>query len=134
MDAPETAEQLLHALAEADNRVASATGVLKAAKEEYEAIADRVFKLMDEQGTETIRNSKVGLQVTISEDDKDVIQDWEAFSRFVLRKKALHLLQRRISPVALREMLESLDGQPVPGLGKFPVRRLHVTKFSKSTR
>jgi hypothetical protein len=128
----ENAEQLLQALAEADNRVATATGALKHAKEEYEAVADRVFKLMDEQGTETIRNSRVGLQVTISEDDKDVIEDWTKFSAFVLRHKALHLLQRRISPVALREMVESLGGEPVPGLGHFSVRRLHVTKFSKS--
>lgn len=126
----ETAEELLAALAAADNKVASATGALKGAKEEYEAIADRIFALMDAQGTETIRNSKIGLQCSISETEIEVIEDYSKFSAYVLRHKKLELLQRRISPVALRELVAS-TGRPVPGVGVFPKRRLHVTKFSK---
>lgn len=130
MDEEETAEQLLTKLAAADNKVATATGALKHAKQEYEAIADRIFALMDQQGTEAIRNSKVGLQCSISETEIEVIEDYDAFSRYVLRHKALHLLQRRLSPVALREIVES-SGKKVPGIGYFSKRRLHVTKFSK---
>jgi len=127
----ETAEALLQALAAADNKVATKTGELKQAQQEYEAVADRVFALMDEQGTETIRNSRVGLQATISETDIDRIEDWDKFMPFVLRHKVLHLFQRRLSPVAVRELVEFRKGKSIPGLGKFTKRRLHVTKVSK---
>lgn len=126
----ETAKDLLLALAAADDRVASATGHLKAMKEEYEAVADRLFRLMDEQGTEAIRNSEVGLQVSIGETETDTIEDYEAFTRYILRHKLVHLLQRRISATALREYVDQTGKSP-PGLGKFTKRRLHVTKFSK---
>ena len=127
----ETAEQLLKALADADNAVATATGVLKAKKEAYEAVADRVFALMDEQGTETIRNSKIGLQVSISVSANETIEDYEKFSQFILRNKALHLVQRRISPAALREWNEANPRKQVPGVGLFEKRRLSVTKVNK---
>ena len=58
------------------------------------------------------------------------VEDYEQFERFVLRHKALYLLQRRVSSTALREYTEQ-TGKTVPGLGKFKKRRLHVTKISK---
>lgn len=130
MTTPENAKALLQALAAADDKVASATGHLKAMKEEYEQVVDRMFALMDEQGTESIRNSEVGLQVSIGETEMDTIEDYETFSRFLRRHNLLHLLQRRISATALREYIE-MTGKTPPGLGKFKKRRLHVTKFSK---
>lgn len=130
-ESPDTAESLLKALAAADNKIATITGQLKDAKQTYDAIADRMFALMDAQGTETIRNSKIGLQVSIGETQTDTIEDWPRFESFVLRHKLLHLLQRRISPVALREYLEGGPKRKVPGLGSFSKRRLHVTKISK---
>lgn len=130
MSTKETARDLLLALAAADDLVAQATGLLKARKEEYERVADRLFALMEEQGTETIRNSEVGLQVSVGETETDTIEDYEEFARFVLRHKLLHLLQRRISSTALREYEESTGRRP-PGLGKFKRKRLHVTKFTK---
>lgn len=127
----ENAKQLLAALAAADNEVATATGALKGAKERYEAVADRLFALMDEQGTETIRNSEVGLQVSIGETETDTIEDWEKLEQFVLRHKLLYLFQRRLSSTAIREWMQDNPNRPIPGVGKFAKRRLHVTKFSK---
>lgn len=126
----ETAEGLLTALAEADNHVATRTGELKAAKQEYDAIADRLFALMDELGTESLRNASVGLQVSISETETDTIEDWDKLVKFALRHKALDLFQRRIVVASVKHWQEKVKG-PVPGLGKFTKRRLHVTKFTK---
>ena len=131
MSKPETAEELLKQLADADNEVATATGVLKAKKEAYERVADKVFAYMDEQETETIRNSKIGLQVTIGETENETIEDYDKFAQFVLRNKLLHLMQRRISPAALREWNENNPRKKVPGIGVFTKRRLHVTKVTK---
>lgn len=124
-----TAGELLRMLAEADDKVAEANGALKQAKIEYEKVADQVFALMDEQETEAIRNKGVGLQVSIQEREIERIEDWDDFERFCLRHKALHLFQRRLSATAIREMMESLGGKPIPGVGTFKVRKLSVTKI-----
>lgn len=132
MDTPvtpkeETAEQLLKKLADADNKVATARGAMKKAEEDYAAIEDRLFELMDKQGTEAVRNSRIGLQVSISESAIDTIEDWDKFSAFVLRQKALHFFQRRLTPNALKEFRTLHPKKPIPGLGVFKKRRLHVT-------
>lgn len=124
-----TAGELLRRLADADDKVAQANGALKQAKIEYEQVADQVFALMDAQETEAIRNKAVGLQVSIRESEVERIEDWDAFERFCLRRKALHLFQRRLSATAIREMMEELDGKPVPGVGTFKSRKLSVTKI-----
>lgn len=127
-----TARELLQQLAEADNRVAIATGALKAEKEAYEALADKLFALMDAQGTDRLSNVEIGLQVSIAETETDTIEDWDKFVAYVLRTKNLSLFQRRLSGPALREVREQLnEGQAIPGLGVFSRRRLHVTKYSK---
>lgn len=123
------AGELLRMLAAADDKVAAANGALKQAKIEYEQVADQVFALMDEMETEAIRNKAVGLQVSIREGEIERIEDWDAFERFCLRKKALHLFQRRLSASAVREMMEELDGQPIPGVTSFKTRKLSVTKI-----
>jgi len=125
--AEETAGDLLKKLATCDNKIATKRGELKQAEEEYEAVADRIFALMDAQETETIRNTKVGLQVSISESELDVIEDYDNFTRFVLRHKLLHFFQRRLSPAVVREWRAANPKKAIPGLGKFTKRRLHVT-------
>lgn len=127
----ENAKELLVALAAADNLVATKTGELKAAKEAYARVEDRMFAFLDAQGTESIRNSEVGLQVSISETKTDTIDNWDLFARFVLRHKLLPFFQRRLSPIAMREWLEQHPGKTIPGVGAFTKRRLSVTKFSK---
>lgn len=126
-DQPENAGELLKKLATADNKIATKRGELKQAEDEYTAIEDRIFKLMDEQETETIRNAKVGLQVTISESLVDVIEDYNKFVPFVLRHKLVHFFQRRLSPAVIRDYRAANPKKVIPGLGVFKKRRLHVT-------
>lgn len=126
-----TAAQLLQALADADNHIATVKGQLKAAEENYTKIEDQVFALMDEQGTETLRNSKIGLQATISNTETEIIEDWAGFERFVLRHKLLSMFQRRLSAKAVREWNDANPGKKVPGVGIFKRRRLSVTTIKK---
>jgi hypothetical protein len=126
IEAPETAAGLLQKLVNADNKIATIRGQLKQAEEEYDAVEDRIFKLMDDQGTEAIRNSKIGIQVSINSVDVDTIEDYDKFTAFVLRHKLLHFFQRRLAVAALREY-RAHNSKPIPGLGVFPKRRLHVT-------
>lgn len=124
----ETVEQMLRALAAADDAIATARGVLKQAEAEYEAIADRVFIYLDEQGTDQMRSTKVGLTVAIQESETYSFSDFEAFSQFLIRNKATELLQRRLSAPAVRALIEARDGKMLPGLSPYKKRRLSVTK------
>lgn len=125
----ETAAELLQQLADADNKIATARGVLKQAEIEYAEVEDKVFKMMDTLGTETIRNSNVGLQATTTKTEIDAIEDWEKFTAFVSRHKLLHFFQRRITSTALKEWREANPKKTIPGIGKFTKRRLSVTKI-----
>lgn len=127
----ENVAELLQQLADADNEIAGINGQLKVAKQRYAEVEDRLFQFMDEQGTDRVSNREVGLQVSISETDVDTIEDWDEFAAFCLRKKWLHLFQRRLTSTAVAEAREMLGGKPIPGLGKFQKRRLHVTKYTK---
>lgn len=127
--APKTAKELLVELAEADNKVATQRAVLKQAEQDYEAVADKLFAYFDREGIEAIRNKEVGLQVSVGETVYDTIEDWETFAQFVLRRKALHFFQRRLTPTALKEFREGHPKIKIPGLGKFTRRKLHVTKY-----
>jgi len=122
----ENAGVLLQKLAAADNKIATIRGQLKQAEEEYTAIEDRIFALMDAQETESLRNSKVGLQVSISTAEVDIIEDYDKFAAFVLRHKLLHFFHRRLTTAALKDWGAN-HSKPIPGLGVFKKRRLHVT-------
>lgn len=54
------------------------------------------------------------------------IKDYAAFEQFVYRKKALHLMERRVGIVAYREMKDALGGKPIPGTSEFNQTKLHV--------
>lgn len=56
------------------------------------------------------------------------IQDYAAFEQFVYRKKALHLLERRIGSVAYKELKEAAGGKPLPGLSEFQQLKLNVKR------
>lgn len=126
-----TAESLLKLLAAADDAVATKTGELKQAKEEYEALKDRVFVLLDEQGITGMESPRAGLKVSINETSKYGFDDFEAFVAFLLRNKAVELLHRRLADNAVTAMIEQRRGKAIPGVKEFKLRRLHVTK-SKS--
>lgn len=124
----ETVEQMLTALAAADNKCATIRGQLKEADAEYEAIADRVFAFLDNQGMDSVRSPKAGLTASIREEDSYSFSDFEAFAKFVLRHKSLELLQRRLSGPAVRALIEQRGGKEIPGLAPYTKRRLSVTK------
>lgn len=127
-DAP-TPGELLKQLAEADNEVATARGVLKAKQEAYDGVESQIFRLMDELGTETFRNKEVGLQVSISETTMDIIEDFDKLAPFVRRRNLLHFFHRRLSSKAIAEFRET-HKTAIPGLGTFKKRRLSVTTIS----
>lgn len=66
---------------------------------------------------------------SVQENIIGTMKDYESFSQFVYRHKALHLLDKRINSAAYRKELE-VRGE-VPGVEPFTKRVLSVTKRSK---
>ncbi len=54
--------------------------------------------------------------------------DMDAFAAFAIRRKALHLFERRISTKAYREMKELLGNKPIPGLSEFTKKTIKIRK------
>lgn len=95
---------------------------LDAEKREME---NKLMEAMNKAGTSTVRGQLA--TITIAEHIKPQIIDIEKLYNFVLRKKALHLFERRIATTAYREIREQ-TGKPVPGLSEFTVTKLNVRK------
>ncbi len=54
------------------------------------------------------------------------VVDWDAFGAYILKNKYLHLLQRRPSDPAIRELFDTKGA--IPGVEPFTKERLNVRK------
>ena len=81
---------------------------------------------MDKDGIDKMTGRKA--TVSISTSVVATVEDWDAFLAFVYRTKSGHLLQRRVSDPAWREMIE-IKGK-VPGTQPFTKKRLNLRAVS----
>lgn len=56
------------------------------------------------------------------------VTDWERFYRYILKNRALHLLERRPAGAAYRELMEQRKGRAVPGVETFNKETLSLRK------
>ena len=77
---------------------------LKALKEEYEALEETIKQRLDTEGMDKATGKKA--TVSISKVIVANVVDWDKFYALIKRKGYFHLLQRRVSDPAFRELLE----------------------------
>jgi hypothetical protein len=118
--------ELADALYAKNEEISQANAVVKDLETEKREIENTLLLAMQDAGTNIVRGSSA--TVSISENVRPQIQDFDAFTKFVLRRKALHLFERRIASTAYRELKDELGGKPVPGLSEFTQVRLNVRK------
>jgi hypothetical protein len=104
--------------------IAAANAKVKELEAERNALEARLLGAMQEAGTDIVRGQLA--TISISETVRPQLADWSEFERFVLRKKALSLFERRIAANAYREMKDNLGGKPIPGVSEFVQVRLNV--------
>jgi hypothetical protein len=85
-------------------------------------IEEQLLALYDEQGITLCRGRRASASITTGE--VPVVRDWDAFYEYVLENSALHLLERRPSTAAWRELREG--GEEVPGTEPFTKRGISV--------
>ena len=99
----------------------------KKVEEQIEEIETRLMEEMKAQGVEKATGSKAG--VSISTAVVANVTDWDAFYAYIYKNKYGHLLQRRVSDPAWRELAK--DGlKPLPGTEAFSRKRLNLRALS----
>lgn len=109
-----------------NEEIAAANARVKELEGEKTQLETKLLQSMKGVGTNIVRGETA--TVSISETVRPKIDDFEAFSSFVLRKKALHLFERRIAATAYRELKESLNGKAIPGTSEFTHERLNIRR------
>ena len=98
---------------------------LEAAVRDVEGqIADldsEIMEAMHQSGLEKTA-TKMGT-VSVSTSTVAQVEDWDAFLAYIYKNKYGHLLQRRVSDPAWRELVE--QGKKVPGTTGFTKKRLN---------
>ena len=95
----------------------------KDARARKQAIEADLMALMDSQQTRVSEYN--GKRISITESEEPNVVDWDAFLAAAVKGKYLHLVQRRISAPAWRE-LRALKGKDVAGTEVFVKRSLSV--------
>lgn len=109
-----------------NSQISEAEARVKELQQEKKELEDQLLQGMTAAGTDIVRGNNA--TVSISNLTRASIADMDEFERFVLRKKALHLFERRIAQKAYQELKESLKGKAVPGVSEFSYQRLNVRK------
>jgi hypothetical protein len=78
---------------------------------EYEALQAQLIQLMDAEGV-------------IKSTGKAATQDWDAFVAYMVKTKQFHLIQRRVSDPAMREVFEKKGA--VPGMEPYTKRVINL--------
>lgn len=85
-------------------------------------IEERLMENMEKNGVERT-TGKLGT-VSITSSVVANVEDWDLFGAYIIKNKLLHMLQRRVSDPAYRELLDA--GKKVPGVQPFNKKRLNL--------
>lgn len=85
-------------------------------------IEDQLMERLGAEGLEKATGTKASVSITSSQTAD--VQDWDAFYPYIAKNKFWHLLQRRVSDPAVRELWE--QGKKVPGVVPFTKKRINL--------
>lgn len=95
---------------------------MKGIEKDIEAQTLELLERMEKEGLDQVRGTQAS--ISIGANVTATVTDWDAFGAWIIKSKNLHLLQRRVSDPAYRELLE--HGKKIPGCEPFVRKRLNV--------
>jgi acyl transferase domain-containing protein len=93
---------------------------------QYKGIEDELLQQLEAQHTSTAKGKLASVSITSSVTAN--VTDWDKLYAFIKRHGHFHLLHRRVTDAAYRELLE--HGVKVPGTESFVKKRLNVRTIS----
>lgn len=100
----------------------AADAVVKNIEAEIKELEPMLFSLLDAQDTRKAEGKKAS--VSIGEAVVGTVDDWDATWAYIAKNKFFHLVQKRLSDPALRELWAL--GKVVPGVQPFTKRTLSI--------
>ncbi len=93
-------------------------------KEVFDADSETLRLAMIDQGMA----KATGLLGTVSLKEMVIahVKDWDRVYNYILRNKAFHMLQKRISEPAFREAVELRKGKKIPGIEPFTKKGINL--------
>lgn len=91
---------------------------------EWKSLESELILRLDDQGMESAKTAAG--TASISETILPNVVDWDAFYTYMKEEDALHLLQRRPSAAAFRELNDS--GMTIPGVDAYTQRTIGLRK------
>jgi len=121
-------ETRVKSLTDLQNKIDKQNLLLKALGTEYDAIERLLFEEMQTQGLKTISTEKATAYIQnrefVSFEKRD--DAWDDFVGWVIKHKAVDLLQRRVNQ---RSYLDrTLEGQKIPGVTSVEIPQLHLRR------
>lgn len=101
--------------------------VVKAIEEEITALNEVLFERLD--AAETSKGEGKLASVSISNSIVANVTDWEALWPYIAKNKHFHLVQKRLSDPAVRELWGM--NKTIPGVEPFTKRTLNLRTLSK---
>ncbi len=95
---------------------------IKQLEDKMSLIETKLIEAMDADGITKATGKKA--TVSISEQIRPNVQDWDAFYAYIHKNKFYHLLDRRPSVSGCRELFETKG--KVPGVVPFTARRINM--------
>lgn len=99
---------------------------VKSLEGQIEELQSQLLEEMESAGVDKF-SGKLGT-VSISTNVVANVEDWDALYPYIAKNKLWHLLQRRVSDPAYRELLDA--GKKVPGVQPFSKKRLNLRAAS----
>lgn len=97
---------------------------IKAIADDINDTEIELMEHMDKEGTSAAKGNKASVSITSSV--KPNVQDWDLFYAYIHKNKFYHLLERRPSVTACRELFETKG--KIPGAIPFVQRRINLRK------
>lgn len=95
---------------------------IKTIEGRIEVLETELLERLEAEGLDALKGSKASISVGSAVTAK--VEDWDSFHAYIGKNKFWHLLQRRVSDPAYRELLDM--GKKVPGVQPFVKKRLNI--------
>lgn len=110
-------------LFEVREKIREAEDQAKAHRAVYDAMEANLLQRLKDEGMTKATGGKAS--IAISESIVPQVEDWDAFYKYIGRNKAFHLLERRPSAGAYRELMAQRT-KPLPGVVPFTKQKLSL--------
>lgn len=102
----------------------TADKVAKALKERESTLGEWLIQNLPKSSATGISGKLWNTSIVTS--TQPVVNDWDAFNKFVLKHKAFDLYQRRLSPEAVKERWNNKVA--IDGVGRIDIPKISLTK------